>query len=108
MNTCFVVNRNTIRRMTEEPPMIMGLQTTATLPCVPQMAMSRHMAMAHIQGSPAMATTTMDIWLMTEDMQHQGIPIFKKVPKRREIETTNHLEISTQVSLVLYRYTKYN
>lgn len=84
--------------MIEEPPMTMDLPITDTPPYVPQMEISHHMAMAHTLGSPAMAITTMDIWLMIEDMLPQGTPI-RKNPKRREIETTNPLEINTQVSL---------
>lgn len=87
--------------MIEEPATIMGLRIAATFHYAHQMEMCHHMGMARSQGSPAIATTTMGTWLMNEDMLLPGIPIHKKVLKRREIETINPLEISTQVSISL-------
>lgn len=88
--------RNTTRRVKEEQQMIMSLLKTDTLPFDPPMAMC-HMDTAHIQVKLDMDTTTIIIWLMTEDIQHPEMPTYKRVLKRREIETTNPLEISIQI-----------
>lgn len=63
----------------------------------PQMAMSQYMDMGPTQAMQGMDTTTTVMWWMKEDMQHLEIPIYRKVLKRREIETINPLEISTQI-----------
>lgn len=75
------------------------LLTTATHHLDPPMAMSRGMGMEAMQGTLAtrvMATITTTTWRKKENM-HQETLIFKKVQKRREIETTNPVEISIQV-----------
>lgn len=76
----------------------MYLLTTGTHRSDPPMAMYRRTGTAHTPATRATGTITTAMWLMTEDMQHPEIPTFRKVQKRREIETTNPLEISTQVS----------
>lgn len=79
----------------------MFLLTTGTHRCDPPMAMCRHTATRHTLATLAMPTTTTVTWLMNEDMQHLEILTYRKILKRREIETTNPLEISTQVSCAL-------
>lgn len=74
-------------------------RTVGTHPSVRPMGMCP-MGTAHTRASPATATISTAMWPMTEDMPHPGIPIYRKVQTRREIETTNPLEISTQVRLL--------
>lgn len=97
------LDRNTIQRAKEEQQMIMSLQKADTLLSDPPMVMC-HMAMAHIQVNQAMDTITTVMWPMTEDIQHPEMPTYRRVLKRREIETTNPLEISIQVCLLLIFY----
>lgn len=73
--------------------------TTGTHHCDPLMAMCQHTAIQHTLATLATPTTTMVMWPMKEDIQHLEILTYRKILKRREIETTNPLEISTQVSL---------
>lgn len=79
------------------------LLTTATHHLDPPMAMSRAMGMVVMRDTLAtlgMVITTTATWLKKENILHihQEIPISRRVPKRREIETTNPLEISIQMS----------
>lgn len=73
------------------------LQTVNTHLSDPPMAMFHHMVMAHMEVIPVMDITTIAMSQKTEDTRHPEMHICKKDPKRREIETTNPLEISTQV-----------
>lgn len=68
-------------------------RTAGTLHSVPPMVMCPHMDTAPIQVTPVMGITTTAMWQTKEDTQHPEVLICK----RREIETTNPLEISTQV-----------
>lgn len=68
------------------------------------MAMCQGMDTALTWANQAMATTTILTWLKREDTQHQGILTSTKVLKRREIETTNPLEISMQVCVMFMYY----
>lgn len=93
----FSLNRNTIQKVKEEQPMIMSLLKTDTLLFDPLMVMCPHMVTTHTPVNQAMDTTTTVMWLMTEDIHHPGMFTYRRVLKRREIETTNPLEISIQV-----------
>lgn len=95
-------NRNTTLKVNEESQMNMYLLTIGTHHFDHLMAMCPHMAITHIQASPVIVITTTVIWQMIEDMSHLEIPIFRKSPKRREIETTNPLGVSTQVCHSLF------
>lgn len=90
--------------MKEEPPVSMFLLTAGTHRSDHPMVMFQRMYIPRTRVTQAMATTTIAMWLMTEDIQHQGIHTCRKVLTRREIETTNPLEISTQVSLLCIFY----
>lgn len=92
--------RNTTLKVNEESQMNMYLLTIGTHHFDHLMAMCPHMAITHIQASPVIVITTTVIWQMIEDMSHLEIPIFRKSPKRREIETTNPLGVSTQIAFV--------
>lgn len=80
------------------------LLTTATHHLDPPMAMFRGMGTVGMQVTQAtqatrvMVTTTTVTWQKRENMPCQEIPISRKVLKRREIETTNPVEISIQVT----------
>lgn len=87
--------RSTIQRAKEELNTL--LQTVSTHLSDPPMAMSHHMATAHMQVTPVTGITTTAMLQKIEDIPHPAMHTCKKVPKRREIETTNPLEISTQV-----------
>lgn len=77
--------------------MNMSLLKVDTLLFDPPMVMCQLMDSTHTPVSRAMGTTTTVTWPMTEDIQHPGMHTYKRVQRRREIETTNPLEISIQI-----------
>lgn len=102
------VYRNTIQKVKGELQTIMSLLTTGTHRCGHQMAMFPYTDITQTQASPATATIiTAVTWEMTEDIQLRGILTCRKVLKRREIETSNPLEISMQV-MILYCFLIYS
>lgn len=79
--------------------MIMSLLKADTLLFDPLMVMCQAMVTTHTRVSQATDTTTTVTWPMTEDIHHPGMHTCRRVLKRREIETTNPLEISIQIVL---------
>lgn len=77
--------------------MSMYLQTTGTHRSDPPTATCHHTVMPYTRATQDTDTTTTVMLLMREDMQHPEILTCQKALKRREIETTNRLEISTQM-----------